>query len=50
DNIIKQVYVIMNDNNTAFKDNYCKKRRYPYTPTTLNFLSDKTALFLLQHF
>ncbi|RIB03966.1 hypothetical protein C2G38_2223635 [Gigaspora rosea] len=50
DNIIKQAYVIMNHNNTAFKDNYCKKRRYPYTPTTLNFLSDKTVLFLLQHF
>ncbi|RIB20690.1 hypothetical protein C2G38_2035039 [Gigaspora rosea] len=50
DNIIKQVYITMNHNNIAFKDNYCKKRRYPYTPIALNFLSDKTALFLLQHF
>lgn len=33
-----------------FKDTYCKTRRYPYTLPMLNFLSDKTSLFLLEYF
>ncbi|RIB01282.1 hypothetical protein C2G38_2231332, partial [Gigaspora rosea] len=34
----------------TFKNTYCKTRRYPYTKKTLNFLYNKTALFLVQHF
>src|SRR6185312_6732550 len=29
---------------------YCKTRRYPYNTKTLDFLSNKTSLFLLQYF
>ncbi|RIB25131.1 hypothetical protein C2G38_2166665 [Gigaspora rosea] len=49
DSIIKQTYFIMNHDPT-FINTYCKTRRYPYTINTLNFLYDKTALFLIQHF
>ncbi|RIB13822.1 hypothetical protein C2G38_2196814 [Gigaspora rosea] len=49
DNIIKQAYVIMNHEST-FKDTYSKARRYLYSIKTLDFLYDKTALFLLKHF
>ncbi len=34
----------------AFKNAYCKTRRYPYNARTLEFLSNKTSLFLLQYF
>ncbi|RIB18493.1 hypothetical protein C2G38_2184472 [Gigaspora rosea] len=49
DNIIKQAYVIMN-HNSAFKDNYHKTRRYPYTLPALDLLDKKTSLFLLEYF
>ncbi|RHZ50538.1 hypothetical protein Glove_495g50 [Diversispora epigaea] len=49
DNIIKQVYVIMNQD-PIFKDTYCKIRHYPYNIPMLNFLSNKTNFFLLQYF
>ncbi|RHZ86168.1 hypothetical protein Glove_54g51 [Diversispora epigaea] len=49
DNIIKQAYVIMN-HDSIFKDTYCKTRHYPYNISTLDFLSNKTSLFLLQYF
>ncbi|CAI2199757.1 10162_t:CDS:2, partial [Funneliformis geosporum] len=47
--IIKQAYVIMNYD-PVFKNAYCKMRRYPYNARTLEFLSDKASLFLLQYF
>ncbi|RIB23585.1 hypothetical protein C2G38_2032616 [Gigaspora rosea] len=34
----------------VFKDTYAKTKRYPYNATTLDFLYEKTALFLLQYF
>ena len=34
----------------AFKNAYSKTRRYPYNAKTLEFLSNKTSLFLLQYF
>ncbi|RIA99879.1 hypothetical protein C2G38_2256995 [Gigaspora rosea] len=49
DSIIKQAYVTMN-NDSAFKNAYCKARRYPYNARTLEFLSNKTSLFLIQYF
>ncbi|RHZ47356.1 hypothetical protein Glove_585g4 [Diversispora epigaea] len=49
DNIIKQAYVIMNQD-PIFKDTYCKTRHYPYNIPMLDFLSNKTSLFLLQYF
>ncbi|RHZ44067.1 hypothetical protein Glove_767g14 [Diversispora epigaea] len=49
DNIIKQAYVIMN-HDSIFKDTYCKTRHYPYNIPTLDFLSNKISLFLLQYF
>ncbi|RIB22289.1 hypothetical protein C2G38_2174333, partial [Gigaspora rosea] len=49
DNIIKQAYVIMN-HNSAFKDNYHKTWRYPYTLPALDLLDKKTSLFLLEYF
>ncbi|RHZ73861.1 hypothetical protein Glove_228g37 [Diversispora epigaea] len=49
DNIIRQAYVIMNQD-PIFKDTYCKTRHYPYNIPMLNFLSNKTSLFLLQYF
>ncbi|CAB5361303.1 unnamed protein product [Rhizophagus irregularis] len=33
-----------------FKDVYCKTYRYLYSSSTLDFLSNKTSLFLLEHF
>ena len=33
-----------------FKNAYCKARRYPYNTKTLDSLSNKTSLFLLQYF
>ena len=33
-----------------FKNTYCKTRHYPYNIPTLDFLSNKTSLFLLQYF
>ncbi|RIB17433.1 hypothetical protein C2G38_2187280 [Gigaspora rosea] len=38
------------DHNPVFKDTYCKTQRYPYNATTLDFLYEKMALFLLQYF
>ncbi|RIB05396.1 hypothetical protein C2G38_2219736 [Gigaspora rosea] len=38
------------DHDPVFKDTYAKTRRYPYNATTLDFLYEKTALFLLQYF
>ncbi|RHZ89265.1 hypothetical protein Glove_16g74 [Diversispora epigaea] len=49
DNIIKQAYVIMNQD-PIFKNTYCKTRNYPYNSPTLDFLSNKTSIFLLQYF
>ncbi|RHZ47868.1 hypothetical protein Glove_566g73 [Diversispora epigaea] len=49
DNIIKQAYVIMNQD-PIFKNTYCKTRNYPYNNSTLDFLSNKTSIFLLQYF
>ncbi|RHZ87974.1 hypothetical protein Glove_27g73 [Diversispora epigaea] len=49
ENIIKQAYVITN-HNPMFKDTYCKTRHYPYNIPMLNFLSNKTSIFLLQYF
>ncbi|RIB27634.1 hypothetical protein C2G38_2240004 [Gigaspora rosea] len=44
-----QAYIIM-DHDPVFKDTYAKTRRYPYNATTLDFLYEKMALFLLQYF
>ncbi|CAB4393527.1 unnamed protein product [Rhizophagus irregularis] len=41
ENIIKQAYVIA-DHDPIFKDVYCKTRRYPYSSSTLDYLSNKT--------
>ncbi|RIB17669.1 hypothetical protein C2G38_2246262 [Gigaspora rosea] len=49
DSIINQAYVTMN-NDPAFKNAYCKARRYPYNARMLEFLSNKTSLFLIQYF
>ncbi|RIB02767.1 hypothetical protein C2G38_2226927 [Gigaspora rosea] len=49
DNIIKQAYVVI-DHDLNLKDTYCKARHYPYNIKTLDFLSNKTSLFLLQYF
>ncbi|RIB07132.1 hypothetical protein C2G38_2215363 [Gigaspora rosea] len=38
------------DHDPVFKDTYAKTRQYPYNATTLDFLYEKTALFLLQYF
>ncbi|CAB4433622.1 unnamed protein product [Rhizophagus irregularis] len=45
DYIIKQACVI-----DEFKETYQTRHRYPYTPSKLDFLTNKTSLFLLQHF
>ncbi|PKC01198.1 hypothetical protein RhiirA5_427105 [Rhizophagus irregularis] len=49
ENIIKQAYIIAN-HDPIFKDVYCKTYRYLYSSSTLDFLSNKTSLFLLEHF
>jgi len=46
-------YFIFNylvNHNSAFKDNYHKTRRYPYTLPALDLLDKKTSLFLLEYF
>ncbi|RHZ89734.1 hypothetical protein Glove_11g62 [Diversispora epigaea] len=42
ENIIKQAYIVA-DRDPLFKDTYNKTRHYPYTQTTLDFLSKKTT-------
>jgi hypothetical protein len=34
----------------AFKETFCKTKRYPYTHADLDILTKKAAIFLLQHF
>ena len=38
------------NHNLAFKDNYRKTRRYPYTLPALDLLDKKASLFLLEYF
>ncbi|CAG8571972.1 316_t:CDS:2, partial [Funneliformis caledonium] len=40
----------ISDHDPIFKDTYCKTRHYPYNSSTLDFLSNKTSLFLLKYF
>ena len=35
--------------NENLRDAFIKTKRYPYTPSQLNFLTEKTGLFLLNH-
>ncbi|RIB21730.1 hypothetical protein C2G38_2140536 [Gigaspora rosea] len=49
DKIIKKFGKTLN-HNSAFKDNYHKTRRYPYTLPALDLLDKKTSLFLLEYF
>ncbi|UZO25449.1 uncharacterized protein OCT59_017714 [Rhizophagus irregularis] len=50
DNIIKQAYVIDARNHCELKDTFEKTKAYPYKPSSLKLLTDKTALFLLDYF
>lgn len=36
-------------NNEKLRDTFIKTKRYPYTPSELSFLTEKTGLFLLNH-
>ena len=35
--------------NENLRDTFIKTKRYPYMPSQLNFLTEKTGLFLLNH-
>ncbi|UZO27320.1 uncharacterized protein OCT59_019521 [Rhizophagus irregularis] len=50
DNIIKQAYVIDERNHCELKDTFQKTKAYPYKPSLLNILAEKTSLFLLDYF
>ncbi|GBB85277.1 hypothetical protein RclHR1_11830008 [Rhizophagus clarus] len=50
DNIIKQAYVIDARNHRELKDTFQKTKAYPYKPSLLNILAEKTSLFLLNYF
>ncbi|RHZ75417.1 hypothetical protein Glove_214g7 [Diversispora epigaea] len=50
DNIIKQAYVIDTRNHCELKDIFEKTKAYPYKLSSLNLLTEKTALFLLNYF
>ncbi|GES81508.1 hypothetical protein GLOIN_2v1872628 [Rhizophagus clarus] len=50
DNIIKQAYVIDARYHCELEDTFHKTKTYPYKPSLLNVLAEKTSLFLLDYF
>ncbi|RHZ53704.1 hypothetical protein Glove_438g7 [Diversispora epigaea] len=50
DNIIKQAFVIDEQNQCEIKNIFEKIKTYPYKLSSLNLLTEKTSLFLLEYF
>ncbi|RHZ53533.1 hypothetical protein Glove_441g50 [Diversispora epigaea] len=50
DNIIKEAFVIDTHNYCELKNIFERTKNYPYKLSSLNFLTEKTALFLLNYF
>ncbi|KAF0496968.1 hypothetical protein F8M41_020848 [Gigaspora margarita] len=50
DNIQKQAYLLDANKHSAFKEAFMNTKHYPYSPSELEFLTNKTCLFLLQQF
>ncbi len=49
--ILITIFFFLDANKTQMlKDIFSKTKKYPYTPSTLNYLTKKTAVFLLHHF
>ncbi|RIB17302.1 hypothetical protein C2G38_1444600 [Gigaspora rosea] len=50
DTIIKQACVLDTNKESPFKEMFHTKKRYPYKPSNLEYLANKTSLFLLDYF